>query len=327
MFGNMTSKDTQKKKRILVLYYSQTGQLTSAVRSMLKPLDDNGLEFDITWENLQPEKPYPYPWPFLEFFNVFPESVHMIAPAMKPVSFDKDSRFDLIILAYQVWFLSPSLPITGFLKSEGAAVLRDTPVITLIVCRNMWLNAQEKVKALLKAAGARHIDNAVLVDQGPPLATFVTTPRWLLTGAKNGFWGVFPPAGVAGSDIAGASRFGRAIADALKRRGHKPYGSMLSGLGAVKVNPNYIASERIAHRSFYVWGKLLKALGTRESRLRKAALCVYVVFLLFMILTVVPLGIIMRTLLKPFIRRALEREVSRLEEPSGSSTERLSAYR
>ena len=102
---------------------------------------------------------------------------------------------------------------------------------------------------------------------------------------------------------------------------------MLSGLGAVKVNPNYIASERIAHRSFYVWGKLLKALGTRESRLRKAALCVYVVFLLFMILTVVPLGIIMRTLLKPFIRRALEKEVSRLEEPSGSSTERLSVYR
>lgn len=327
-FSDMTSKDTQKKKRILVLYYSQTGQLTSAARSMMRPLeDDAGLEFDITWENLQLEKPYPFPWPFLEFFNVFPESVHLIAPAMKSVSFAKDSRFDLIILAYQVWFLSPSLPITGFLKSEGAAVLRDTPVITLIVCRNMWLNAQEKVKVLLKAAGARHIDNAVLVDQGPPLATFVTTPRWLLTGRKNGFWGVFPPAGVSGSDIADASRFGRAIVVALKSNASSPYGSMLSGLGAVKVNPNYIASERVAHRSFYIWGKLLLALGPRESRIRKAALCVYVVFLLFMILTVVPLGIIMRVLLKPFIRRSLEKEVSRLEEPSGSSTERMAVYR
>ncbi|WP_233267327.1 hypothetical protein [Paraglaciecola sp. L3A3] len=57
----------------------------------------------------------------------------------------------MIILTYQVWFLSPSIPIASFLQSEPAKKLfKDTPVVTIIGCRGMWLMAQEKVKTLLK---------------------------------------------------------------------------------------------------------------------------------------------------------------------------------
>jgi len=290
--------------RILALYYSQTGQLTRVVRSMTAPLEGRA-DIQIVWQNLQPKRPYPFPWPFLDFLDVFPESVHMVPPEMEPVSFDPDSHFDLIILAYQVWFLSPSLPITGFLKSSAARVLKDKPVITVIACRNMWLSAQEK---------------------GPPWTTFVTTPRWLLTGKKDGFWGIFPAAGVREKDIADAGRFGHAIADSLHLLKSPNCTSLLQGLGAVKVNPSYIASERIAHRSFYIWGKLFIAMGKPGARLRRALLLVYVVFLIAMILTVVPLGALMRLALKPFLRSRLDAEVLRLEQPSGSSTERISHY-
>lgn len=311
--------------RILVLYYSQTGQLTQAIRSMMDPLE-NHRDVEIVWENLKPKKPYPFPWPFLDFLDVFPESVHMIPPEMEPVSFDPDSRFDLIVLAYQVWFLSPSLPVTGFLKSPAARALKDTSVITLIACRNMWLCAQEKVKTMLKSLGARHIDNVVLVDQGPPMATFITTPRWLLTGKKGGFWGIFPPAGVSIIDIANAARFGRAIAESLPVLKSNPGASILWGLGAVKVNPGYIASEKIAHRSFYIWGKLFRRIGERGHPLRRLLLTVYVVFLISMILTVVPLGVISRAVLKPFLRRRLDAQAAKFEQPSGSSTERIGLY-
>jgi len=311
--------------RILALYYSQTGQLTRVVRSMTAPLEGRA-DIQIVWQNLQPKRPYPFPWPFLDFLDVFPESVHMVPPEMEPVSFDPDSHFDLIILAYQVWFLSPSLPVTGFLKSSAARVLKDKPVITVIACRNMWLSAHEKVKAMLTSLGARLIDHVVLVDQGPPWTTFVTTPRWLLTGKKDGFWGIFPAAGVREKDIAGAGRFGHAIADSLHLLKSPNCSSLLQGLGAVKVNPSYIASERIAHRSFYIWGRLFMAMGKIGAPLRRALLLVYVVFLIAMILTVVPLGALMRLALKPFLRRRLDAEVLRLEQPSGSSTERISHY-
>lgn len=311
--------------RILVLYYSQTGQLTAAARSMLAPLGTRA-DVEIVWQSLEPVPPYPFPWTFFTFLDAFPESVHLDPPALRPMAFDPDSRFDLVVLAYQVWFLSPSPPVAGFLKSPAARVLRDTPVITLIACRNMWLSAQERVKALLAQAGGRLIDNVVLVDQGPPWATFITTPRWLLTGKKDGFWGVFPPAGVSAADIVEAGRFGRALADSLHLLKSKASASLLHGLGAVKVNPSYIAGERIAHRSFLIWGRLLRAIGPPGHFVRRAVLLVYLVFLVTMILTVVPLSIAIRALLQPLLRRRLGAEVARLEQPSGSSIERRRQY-
>lgn len=309
---------------ILVLHYSQTGQLTRVARSMMAPLEDLP-DVKITWQELKPKKPYPYPWPILDFLDAFPESVHMVPPEMEPVSFDADSRFDLVILAHQSWFLSPSLPVTGFLKSDAARVLKGTPVITLIACRNMWISAQEQVKAQLQSLGAVLIDNVALVDQGPPLLTFITTPYWLLTGNK-GPYGIFPAAGVGERDIAAAARFGRALRDSLPALKTSPGQPLLRGMGAVKVNPRYIMSEKMARRSFLIWGKLLRAVGAPGDPLRKVFLTVYAVFLVTMVLTLVPAGIIVYEILRPFIGKQLNARVAEIEKPSGSSTERLAKY-
>ncbi|MFV3384781.1 hypothetical protein ACNFCJ_04890 [Pseudomonas sp. NY15364] len=116
-------------------------------QSVCAPLREcDGIEVDFL--TLQPAQPFPFPWPFLGFFRIFPETVLMKPQPLLPLAVDADKRYDLVILAYQVWFLSPSLPCTSFLASpEAARLLKDTPVVTLIGCRNMWLMAQEKVKA------------------------------------------------------------------------------------------------------------------------------------------------------------------------------------
>jgi hypothetical protein len=308
--------------RILVVHYSQTGQATRAVKSMLAPLTAHP-DFDITWHNVEPRTPYPFPWGFFTFFDTFPECVYLDPPALTPERFDPDARYDLVVLAYQVWFLSPSLPITAFLKSPAARVLKDKPVITLVACRNMWLTAQDAVMTLLAQRGARLIDNVALIDQGPGWATFITTPRWVLTGHRDGFWGIFPPAGVSAAEIAAAERFGHAIVaqrHLIQSNLDKP---LLSGLGAVKVNPGYIASERIGHRSFRIWGRLLRAIGGPGNPLRRAVLIVYIVFLITLIVTVMPLGIAIRALLRPLLRERMDKQVARLELPSGSGTERI----
>lgn len=312
-------------KRVLVLYYSQTGQLVRAVHSLLEPLRGQpGIA--ITEAPLAPSTPYPFPWGFLDFLDVFPESVYLDPPMMAPVDFDPDAEFDLVILAYQVWFLSPSLPITGFLKSKAARVLQGRPVITLIACRNMWLTAQSKLVDMLKAWDARLLDNIVLVDAGPAWSTFITTPRWLLTGRKDAFWRIFPAAGVSTTDIAACARFGRALRDALASLPDTPARSLLEGLGAVRVDPRYIASERIGHRSFLLWGRLLRRMGPPRSWPRRAILIVYAVFLALMIVTVVPITLCVTLLLRPLLRRRLQRAATLLEQPSGSSRDRCAQY-
>src|SRR5258707_14900823 len=125
-------------------------------------------------------------------------------------------RFALDILATLDRYMAPAGPMTAFLKSEtGKRLVRGRPVVTVIACRNMWLLAQESVKRLIQEAGARLLDNVVFTDQGGTLATFVTTPRWLLTGRPNSFWGL-PAAGVAEEEIASAGRFGLALLHALR---------------------------------------------------------------------------------------------------------------
>ena len=131
------------KKRVLVVAYSQAGQLADVVRAVTAPLQTSN-SIEVVFEWLQPQTPYPFPWPFLQFFNTFPETVHERPAPLHPLQVSTKENFDLVILAYSVWFLSPAQPMMAFLQSEQAAnLLRDKPVITLIACRNMWLMAQE----------------------------------------------------------------------------------------------------------------------------------------------------------------------------------------
>jgi len=312
-------------KRILVIYYSQTGQLARVVESFLAPLGGR-TDVEIVKVCVTPKAPYRFPWRFLDFLDCFPESIFMDPPEMAPFDFDPDAHFDLVVLAYQVWFLSPSLPITGFLRSEAARVLTGKPVITLIACRNMWLTAQAKVVATLRERGAYLIDNVVLVDGGPAWSTFITTPRWLLTGRKGPFWKIFPGAGVSDADIHKAARFGRALRDALPMLSVRTRESLLRGLVAVRVDPRYIASERIGHRSFLLWGRLCRALGGPGAPLRRSVLILYAFVLAVMILTIVPLTFLLAMLLRPFVHKRLLAAALRLEAPSGSAAERYVDY-
>jgi hypothetical protein len=312
-------------KRVLVIRYSQSGQLSHVIEHLIAPLrEDSGIAVHV--ETLRPEPAYPFPWPFFRFFDAFPESAHMRAPALAPLSLRGDEDFDLVILPYQVWFLAPSLPVTGFLKHPlAAALLRGKPVITVIACRNMWLMAQEKLKGLLAAAGARLIDNVVLTDPGPTLATFITTPVWMLSGRKQGFWGL-PDAGLDAAQIQGARRFGLALREALARDGERGDGPLLAGLGAVCADPRLYVSEKAGTRSFYLWGKLLMAAGRPGAWQRKPLLALYVVFLLALIVTVVPLSLGLQALLRPLFRARLAKMKNYFDRPSGAATDRRHLY-
>ena len=300
-------------KKVLVLYYSQSGQLKSVVDSFCSDLIQSD-EIQVDMRGIEPVNTFPYPWDFYTFFDAFPESIYMDGCAVKPI--ECEEKYDLIILGYSVWFLAPSLPITGFLKTPQAKKLfKDTPVVTLIACRDMWVMAQEKMKHRLKELQAHLIDNVVLTDQGGSLYAFVTTPRWMLTGKKDAF-GPFPPAGVHPDDIKSASRFGKRIKEALLN--NTPLNApLLKNMGAVSVNGKLVASEKIATRSFMIWGKLIKKAGKSGSMGRKVVITIYALFLLLMVLTLVPLNIFIRKILTPFNRDKIEKMVAYYELPSG----------
>lgn len=308
-------------RRALVVYHTQTGQLERCARAIAAPLQIAGHVVDFL--KLETAAAYPFPWTFWEFLDAFPESVYLDPPPLK--SWQASSRYDLVILCYSPWFLSPAPALTGFATSAaGRALLRDTPVVTLTASRGMWIQAQEQVKALLTAAGARHCDHVAL-DDPHTLSSFITTPHWMLTGRAEPFWGL-PRAGVPEELIAGSARFGRALARALSEGRLDGTAPVLTGLAAAKVDPALLTSEKIGRRSFRVWGKLVRAAGGPGAASRRPVLAAYVAFLILMIVTVVPLSLLVRTLLKPLMRARLAAQAARYEGPSGSGTERMREF-
>ncbi|PMB53687.1 hypothetical protein CEN39_03080 [Fischerella thermalis CCMEE 5201] len=302
-------------KRVLVVYYSQSGDVTRAVESFTKFLQTP--EVELTWECIRPKDNYPLPWSLYKFFDVFPECVNGEPSGIYPPKFGNDEKFDLIILAYQVWFLAPSLPIQGFLKSKYANVLQNTKVITLVVCRNMWHSASEIMKQMIVEVGGIHIDNVVLTHQGPPLATFITTPRLLLTGKKNRFLGVLPAAGVRDEDIYALSRFGKRIANNLAALSDSSRQPMLQGLGAVEVNQRYVIPEFIGRLVYRPWAKIARFFGKQGSWSRIPIVCIFAVQLIFAIPIVLIVSTVVQFLFAPLIHKKIASYIELLKSPSG----------
>src|SRR5256885_11592133 len=112
-------------KRVLVVHFSQTGQLARVARALVSPLAGAG-DVELVEETLRPIRPYPFPWPFWRFLEVMPETVLLEPPPLEPLSVRPEERFDLIVLAYQVWYLAPSGPT----RSEERRVGKE--------CRSRW---------------------------------------------------------------------------------------------------------------------------------------------------------------------------------------------
>lgn len=310
------------RKQVLLVRYSQSGRSTALSTQFCAPLSDSaGVDLHVL--ELTPKKPYPFPWGFFDFLDAFPETVQLEPIGLEPFALSENREFDLVIIAYTVWFLSPAPPVLSFLKSAaGKALIKGVPVVTLISCRNMWMQAHDIVSGLLLEAGARHCDNVVTVDPGPSLLTFISTPRWMLTGRRDAFWGI-PAAGISDADIAGVARFGRALDHALandEASGSKP---MLQGLKAVDVDDRLLSSERIGRRSFLIWSRLIRVFGARGAPARKPALAIYSLFLVIMIITVVPLSLLVRRLLRPLQTRQIAAIHAHYAHPSGGDSSRM----
>ena len=315
-------------RKILVVSYSQTGQLTKVVNSIMEPLlNEEHIQVDTLV--IKPKVQYPFPWSFFKFFQVMPESVYMkIIELDDPeitnqlnttnTSLNVTSEpYDLIILSYQVWFLSPSLPISSFLQSKLAKKLfNNTPVMTVIGCRGMWLTAQEKMKSLLTKVKANLVDNIVLTDECGAGFSFLATPLWMLTGKKKPVsW--IPPAGISKQEIQQAQRFGIALKKRLTENNSRITAPVMKDLAAVKINEKLIFSEKIGHRSFKVWGKLLMLLGPQNSLRRYMGLCFYFLFLLVLIVTIVPITALIIKLITPLFKKEIAKQKAYYAQPSG----------
>jgi hypothetical protein len=295
-------------KKVLVLYYSQTGQLLEIVRSILAAVEKDPA-CSIVYEELKPEKPYRFPWTAYRFCDAFPEAAAGISCDMQPLSVDPNEDFDLVVLAYTVWYLSPAIPVWSFLQTPAAQqLIGNRPVLTVIGCRNMWLLAQEKVKQRLAVLGGKLTGNIVLTDRAGNLVGVLTIAVWMLTGRKERFLRVFPRPGVSEDDIRGAGRFGSLIHRALGSADVALDQVQLNSYGAVRVDPALLLMEKRVAKVFAVWSAFIRQKGGPGNPGRRRRVRLFMFYLIAAVIVLAPLATLAAALLKSINKKRLAAE-------------------
>ncbi len=265
-------------RRAVVYLYTQTGQLREVAEAFTAPMEAAG--WRIRWVEVQPRVAFAFPWSVRQFFGVFPRAVDpdaLVELAEPPDGFgaEQDEQ-EVVLLAYQVWYLSPSLPIRS-LVARHPRVFRNRRVITLIACRNMWYSAAIEVAGLLRSAGARSVEVVAATDTRQQAASLVTTLRWLLTGKREPFlW--FGRAGVGDAELARVTAIGRSIAEDEN-----------CPVDAAPIVPTLAAADLFAGRLFRKWGGTVRSAERLGAAAHAASLVMFVVGLAIGIVAGLPL--------------------------------------
>ena len=297
-------------KNVLVIYYTQTGQMQRALKATLKNMEMDP-DVNVQYELIQPKTPFPYPWTYMQFFDTFPETVHSIPCEIAPLKVDTNLNFDLIIIAYQPWFLSICRPIDSFLQTPQAEnLLKNKPVVTILSCRNMWLNGQEKMKRHLKKIGAKLEGNITFVDRSSNLVSLVTVLAFELSGVQDKFLGIFPKYGVSDEELIGhAWKFGDVISGYLKKNNYQGMQQELIQKGAINIKANLMIMEGRGKALFPIYADFILKKGKANSKERRTRVRIFGIVLPVLILILSPIITILSRLLPLLFPTKTKKEI------------------
>lgn len=283
-------KRKRMKKNVLVIYYTQSGQLLEIAKNVVSDLEKSE-EVAVSYYKITPKNDFEFPWKESNFFDTFPETFLQIPMPLDGLNDEIVSKkYDLVILAYQVWYLTPSIPINSFLKSKTAKkLLQNTPVVTVIGCRNMWVMAQEKMKKLLQQCNAKLVGNIALVDRHINHISVITITKWMFGGKKENYLGIFPKPGVSSTDIQNAVKFSKPILQSVLQDNFNDLQEKLLTLDAVIIKPFLVLTDKRANMIFDKWANFIIKKGNYGDPKRLKWILLFKKYLLFAIWVLAPI--------------------------------------
>ena len=102
-------------KKVLAIYYSQSGQLGEIIDNFTAPIEAAGATVEKVRVRLVNEPNFP--WTGDTFFSVMPNCQLDVPAELQPFEL-KEKKYDLVVLGYQAWFLSPSIPFNSLMQNE-----------------------------------------------------------------------------------------------------------------------------------------------------------------------------------------------------------------
>lgn len=277
-------------KNVLVIYYSQSGQLLDISKNITEALELSN-DVNLSFYEIKLKNNFPFPWNRREFYDIFPETFLQIPSELEDLENPLiHKQYDLIVLAYQVWFLTPSIPINSFLKSEIAnTLLKNVNIVTVSGCRNMWIQAHEKVKRLLLDNQAKLVGNIAMVDRHINHISVITIVQWMFSGVKKKYLGIFPKPGVSDKDINESTKFGSVILNSLLNDNFNSLQDQLLKKKAIRIKPFLVLMDNRANVMFGKWASLISKKSKPKSDKRQQWMKLFNMYLVFAIWVMAPI--------------------------------------
>jgi hypothetical protein len=210
--------------KVLFVYYTfsqQTGIVAEAMADVLR-----GRGCEITLAKIDFTEPryaqrfsrFPFRRVYLDLFSMLPAQARKATGSFHVSPSAITGDYDFVCIGSPTWWLTTSMPVRSFLKSEAAKkLLNGTRFSVFAVCRRYWGFNLKTIQRLGTAQGGSLITSTYFVHAGGQIMSMLSLLSFLGTGEdRPRYLGIrIPSAGLKPDYREQAKAFASDIADRL----------------------------------------------------------------------------------------------------------------
>jgi menaquinone-dependent protoporphyrinogen IX oxidase len=220
----VSEQRSDPRPRVLLLYYTYTGQALKVLETAGEVFRDRGCEVqkaeieftDRRFAERFSRFPMRRVWP--DMLSVFPAQMRRASGEIRTPDAVRDGDYDLICIGSPTWWRTVNMPMRSFLKSDEARkLLAAKPFAVFVVCRRYWRENLTAVRKLAEKQGGRYVDGVHFAYPGDQLRSMLSLTSYLGTGEyRDRYLGVrIPTTNVQPEQLEHTRKFASALVDRL----------------------------------------------------------------------------------------------------------------
>jgi menaquinone-dependent protoporphyrinogen IX oxidase len=179
----------QRPMRILLVYYTYTGQSQKVLKAAAEVFRERGCEVhearieftDARFAERFTRFPMRHVW--RDMFSVLPAQRHRLCGEIRTPDEVRTGDYDFVCIGSPTWWQDASMPIRSFLTSgEAKTTLSGKPFAVFVVCRRYWRENMDAVRELGTSQGGRFLGGIHFTYPGGQLPSMLSLTSYLGSG-------------------------------------------------------------------------------------------------------------------------------------------------
>jgi menaquinone-dependent protoporphyrinogen IX oxidase len=208
--------------RVLLLYYSYTGQARKVLDAAGEVFAERG--FEVATAPIEFTDPryaerfsrFPMNHVWRDFIGMLPAQTRKATGEIRTPDEVRRTDYDLICIGSPTWWRDVSMPLRSFLTSnEARPLLGGKPFAVFVVCRRYWRENLKAVRKLAEKAGGRYEGAVHFGYPGDQVRSMLSLTSYLGSGQyRDRYLGLrIPTTNISEAQLDESRRFAADLAD------------------------------------------------------------------------------------------------------------------